>query len=60
MAKLKDDNTKVLNTDFNHYLFNTGEHIRSYEFMGAHLIEFEGKKGVQFTVWAPHAQHVWV
>ncbi|MGB4588687.1 MAG: 1,4-alpha-glucan branching protein GlgB [Clostridiaceae bacterium] len=60
MAKLKDDNTKVLNTDFNHYLFNTGEHIRSYEFMGAHLIEFEGKKGVQFTVWAPHAQNVWV
>ena len=60
MAKLKDDNTKVMNTDFNHYLFNTGEHIRSYEFMGAHLIEFEGKKGVQFTVWAPHAQNVWV
>lgn len=60
MAKLKDDNTKVLNTEFNHYLFNTGEHIRSYEFMGAHLIEFEGKKGVQFTVWAPHAQNVWV
>lgn len=60
MAKLKDDNTKVLNTDFNHYLFNTGEHIRSYEFMGAHLIEVEGKKGVQFTVWAPHAQNVWV
>ncbi len=60
MAKIKDDSSKVLNTEFNHYLFNTGEHFRSYEFMGAHLIEFEGKVGVQFTVWAPHAQDVFV
>lgn len=60
MAKVKEDPNKVMNTEFNHYLFNTGEHIRSYEFMGAHVIEFEGKKGVQFTVWAPHAQNVFV
>jgi len=60
MAKVKDDPNKVLNTEFNHYLFNTGEHIRSYEFMGAHVIEFEGKKGVQFTVWAPNAQSVFI
>jgi len=60
MAKVKDDPKKVLNTEFNHYLFNTGEHIRSYEFMGAHVIEFEGKKGVQFTVWAPNAQSVFI
>lgn len=60
MAKIKDDPKKVLNTEFNHYLFNTGEHIRSYEFMGAHVIEFEGKKGVQFTVWAPNAQSVFI
>lgn len=60
MAKTKEDPKKVLNTEFNHYLFNTGEHIRSYEFMGAHVIEFEGKKGVQFTVWAPNAQSVFV
>ena len=60
MAKTKEDPKKVLNTEFNHYLFNTGEHIRSYEFMGAHVIEFEGKKGVQFTVWAPNAQSVFI
>ncbi len=60
MAKIKDDSSKVLNTEFNHYLFNTGEHFRSYEFMGAHLMEFEGKTGVQFTVWAPHAKDVFV
>lgn len=60
MAKVKENPNKVMNTEFNHYLFNTGEHIRSYEFMGAHLIEFEGKTGVQFTVWAPHAQSVFV
>lgn len=58
MAKTKDDPNKVLNTEFNHYLFNTGNHRRAYEFMGAHVIEFEGKKGVQFTVWAPNAQNV--
>lgn len=58
MAKTKDDPNKVLNTEFNHYLFNTGNHRRAYEFMGAHLMEFEGKKGVQFTVWAPNAQNV--
>ncbi|WP_312654019.1 1,4-alpha-glucan branching protein GlgB [Proteiniclasticum sp.] len=60
MAKTKEDPKRVLNTEFNHYLFNTGEHIRSYEFMGAHIIEFEGKKGVQFTVWAPNAQSVFI
>ena len=60
MAKTKEDPKKVLNTEFNHYLFNTGEHIRSYEFMGAHVIEFEGRKGVQFTVWAPNAQSVFI
>lgn len=60
MAKIKDDPKKVLNTEFNHYLFNTGDHIRSYEFMGAHVIEFEGKKGVQFTVWAPNAESVFI
>ncbi len=60
MAKTKEDPKRVLNTEFNHYLFNTGEHIRSYEFMGAHVIEFEGKKGVQFTVWAPNAQSVFI
>lgn len=58
MAKTKDDPNKVLNTEFNHYLFNTGAHRRAYEFMGAHVMEFEGKNGVQFTVWAPNAQNV--
>lgn len=60
MAKGKEEALKKKNTEFNHYLFNTGDHFRSYEFMGAHVMEHEGKKGVQFTVWAPRAQTVWV
>lgn len=51
---------KAMNTEFNHFLFNSGEHIRCYEFMGAHIMELYGEKGVQFTVWAPHAKWVWL
>ncbi len=35
-----------------------GEHYRSYDKLGAHLIEFEGGKGVLFAVWAPNAEQV--
>lgn len=60
MATKKEDPKKSWNTELNHYLFNTGAHHRSYEFMGAQVMEFEGKQGVQFTVWAPHAKEVFL
>ncbi len=35
-----------------------GSHERTYEKMGAHLVELNGEKGVHFAVWAPNARQV--
>lgn len=40
------------------YLFHEGNNFRSYQFLGAHVIEEKGNKGVRFTVWAPNAREV--
>lgn len=40
------------------YLFNSGEHHRVYEAMGAHAMRIDGTDGVRFTVWAPNAERV--
>ena len=40
------------------WLLAEGTHLRPYEQLGAHLREFEGVKGVAFTVWAPNARRV--
>lgn len=40
------------------YLFHEGTHYNAYRFMGSHLTEENGEKGVRFTVWAPNALHV--
>ncbi len=40
------------------YLFNTGEHFFSYQFMGCHAEVNDGVKGFRFTVWAPNAKAV--
>ena len=45
-------------TDFDMYLLGEGTHERTYEKMGAHLTELDGKKGVHFAVWAPNARAV--
>ena len=50
-------NTSNLN-DYNLYLFHQGTNYRAYEIMGAHFTERDGKKGVRFAVWAPHAKSV--
>ena len=47
-------------TDFDCYLMGEGSHERTYEKMGAHLVEINGKKGVHFAVWAPNAHQVYV
>lgn len=44
--------------EMDQYLFNKGEHQKVYEFMGAHVRDFGGVKGVQFAVWAPSADRV--
>ncbi len=44
--------------DFDLYLFHQGTNYRSYEMLGAHFVEQDGKKGVRFALWAPHAKSV--
>jgi 1,4-alpha-glucan branching enzyme len=45
-------------TDFDLYLFAEGTHQRAYEKLGAHFVEQDGVRGVQFAVWAPNARRV--
>lgn len=40
------------------YLFGEGTHYRTYDHMGAHVVEINGVKGVRFAVWAPNAERV--
>lgn len=42
------------------YLFNTGELFHAYRTLGAHPSSHDGKDGVRFAVWAPHARSVHV
>src|SRR6201981_690961 len=44
--------------EFDLYLLAEGTHYRAYEKLGAHLTEKDGKRGVQFAVWAPNAKRV--
>ncbi|HYE84430.1 MAG TPA: 1,4-alpha-glucan branching protein GlgB [Clostridia bacterium] len=40
------------------YLFREGNHYRSYDFLGAHLVNIDGADGAVFRVWAPNAADV--
>ena len=40
------------------FLFHEGINYRSYNLLGAHVVNDKGLSGVQFTVWAPHAERV--
>ncbi|MCB1778329.1 MAG: 1,4-alpha-glucan branching protein GlgB, partial [Candidatus Competibacteraceae bacterium] len=40
------------------YLFAEGNHYQIYENLGAHLCEVDGRRGINFAVWAPNAQRV--
>jgi 1,4-alpha-glucan branching enzyme len=58
MAEKKQAEANTLLTDFDKYLLGEGTHERTYEKLGAHLVELNGKKGVHFAVWAPNARQV--
>ena len=45
-------------SDFDLYLYHQGTNYHTYEMLGAHCMEQNGRKGVRFAVWAPHAQSV--
>ena len=40
------------------YYIGEGSHLRLFDKLGAHAIEFEGVSGTHFAVWAPNAQRV--
>jgi 1,4-alpha-glucan branching enzyme len=40
------------------YYIGEGSHLRLFDRMGAHEMEFEGIHGTHFAVWAPNAQRV--
>jgi 1,4-alpha-glucan branching enzyme len=40
------------------YYINEGTHLRLFDKLGAHAMEFEGVPGVHFAVWAPNARRV--
>ena len=40
------------------YLFGNGTHYEIFDKLGAHPKTYNGKKGMYFAVWAPHAQAV--
>ena len=38
--------------------FLQGESVRAYEFLGSHFVNWDGRQGVVFRVWAPNALSV--
>ena len=40
------------------YLFGEGRHEKLYDWLGAHVTELDGVRGVRFAVWAPNARRV--
>ena len=47
-------------TEYNIHLFHEGMHYECYKFMGAHIVSENGRKGVRFTTWAPHAENIYI
>lgn len=45
-------------TDLDRYLFGQGTHYQIFDKLGAHPKTYQGKDGVYFAVWAPHAKSV--
>ena len=45
-------------TELDRHLLAEGTFHRAYEKLGAHLVERNGQRGVQFAVWAPNAKLV--
>jgi 1,4-alpha-glucan branching enzyme len=50
-------NTPLL-TDYDLYLLAQGTHYRSYEKLGAHLVDVDGQRGTRFALWAPNAEAI--
>ena len=59
-AKKKKDKSldPVFLTEFDRYLLGKGRNYKVYKKMGAHPAVHDGKNGIHFAVWAPHAKAV--
>ncbi|MCI8416595.1 MAG: 1,4-alpha-glucan branching protein GlgB [Lachnospiraceae bacterium] len=57
-SKIAPKRPECFVSDLDQYLFGQGNHYDIFRKLGAHLTEVDGKKGVHFAVWAPHAQSV--
>ncbi len=56
MAEKKKEIGTGFITEVDRYLYNNGKHYEIYEKLGAHPKTYEGKDGMYFAVWAPHAE----
>ncbi len=45
-------------SDYDLHLWSEGSHFTSYERLGAHPAQLDGRQGVRFAVWAPNAANV--
>ncbi len=45
-------------SDYDIHLFGEGTHYKTYEKLGAHVMEINAIRGVHFAVWAPNAKRV--
>ena len=52
------DRMHVFLSDWDLDLIHHGAHFRSYESLGAHYAEADGRAGTRFAVWAPNANRV--
>lgn len=48
----------TLLTDYDLHLLAEGTHYRSYDRLGAQLVQLKGQRGTHFAVWAPNAERV--
>jgi len=60
MEDLTNDLETGFITELDRYLYNNGRHYEIYEKLGAHPKTCNGKQGMYFAVWAPHASQVGV
>lgn len=60
MAQFDPNSIPPLLSDFDRYLFGSGNHWKIYEKLGAHPRIVQDQPGVNFALWAPNAQSVQV
>lgn len=45
-------------SEYDRHLFHEGNHFEIYNWLGAHVKKEQDRRGVKFSVWAPHAKEV--